>query len=116
MGFASNASLSRDPILFDLSQSNPRDHFVYYDIDTDRFNFARNFSSVGNTLSSNTQSFSSGAVKTIIAAWTPTELKLSIDGSTFQTRANSSIPDQAPLYIGSTAVQGSSRQANSDFY
>ena len=55
MGFASNASLSRDPILFDLSQSDPRDHFVYYDIDTDRFNFARNFSSGGNTLSSNTQ-------------------------------------------------------------
>jgi hypothetical protein len=117
IGFASNTNLSPDPIIFDMSETDPRDHFIYYDIDSDTFHFARNNNAGGNTLAStSTPAFSAGTAKTIVVAWTASEIKISVDGGQFATRANSSIPAQSAFYIGSTAVQGSGRQPNSDYY
>ncbi len=116
MGFASNATLSPDPILWDASQSDPADLFVYYDVSTDQFHLARASKIGGKILSSPTQSFSTGAVKTIIAAWTSTTLKISIDGAAFTSTTESVIPGQGSFLIGSTLIQGSGRQPNSDYY
>ncbi|OGD03615.1 hypothetical protein A2989_02955 [Candidatus Amesbacteria bacterium RIFCSPLOWO2_01_FULL_48_25] len=116
VGFPSTTTLSPDPIIWDMSESDPKDLFVYYDVGTDQFHFARNSGSGGTIHASATQSFSIGDTKTIIAAWTPTQLKISVDGNQFVTTSTSSIPAQAPFLIGSTLVQGSGRQPNSDYY
>lgn len=116
MGFANNTTLSPDPVMWDMSESDPRDLFVYYDVGSDTFRLARNSKVGGVSLASSSQSFSSGTTKTIIAAWTATTLKISIDGRPFVAASSSSIPTQQGFYIGSTVIQGAGRQPNSDYY
>ena len=43
-------------------------------------------------------------------------VKISIDGARFLTKTITAIPPLAPFLIGSSNVQGSSRQPNSDYY
>ncbi len=115
MGIASTASLAPDPNIFDMSESDDRSHFVYYDVDSDSFHFERNVHAGGTTMASGKQTFSVGDYKTVIAAWTATQLKLSIDGGTFSVANSSSIPAQAAFQIGSSTTQGAVRQPNSDY-
>lgn len=118
MGFAAYTSLSSDPIIWDMSETDPSDLFVYYDIDTDRFRINRRKSSTGGGVYTATQSFSQGSFKTIIASWTSTQVKISIDGGTFLTAntGSNNIPSLSPFLIGSSNVQGSGRMPNSDYY
>src|SRR3989344_1432604 len=83
VGFASTTSLSPDPIIWDMSASNTSDLFVYYDVGTDKFRLTRRNNTVGGTAATPTQTFASGVFKTIIAAWTATTVKISLDGSPF---------------------------------
>jgi hypothetical protein len=116
MGFASTTTLSPDPVMWDMSQSDPADLFLYFDVGSDTFHFVRASKIGGKTLSSLKQTFSVGALKTVIVAWTSTTMKLSIDGGAFTTTNESIIPAQAAFLIGSTLIQGSGRQPNSDYY
>ena len=118
VGFASTTSLSPDPIIWDMSASNTSDLFVYYDVGTDKFRLTRRKNTIGGTAASPTQTFASGAFKTIIAAWTATTVKISLDGSPFiaLNTGSGNIPASSPFLIGSTLVQGAGRQPNSDYY
>ncbi|MBI3443630.1 hypothetical protein HY008_03085 [Candidatus Woesebacteria bacterium] len=117
MGFVSTTTLSPDPIIWDMSQSDPNDLFVYYDAGSDTFHFAKNSKVTGGaTLASAKQTFAPGEFKTITAAWTSNSSKISIDGGAFLTKTTSTYPQIAPFLVGSTLVQGSGRQPNSDYY
>ncbi len=120
MGFASTVNLSADPAIFDMSESDPRSLFVYYDQGSDTFHFERFAgSNGGHTAASGGQTFSAGTLKTIIVAWTATQLKVSIDGTPFvpvPPVANNTIPAQASFYIGTSPIQGAHRQPDSDYY
>lgn len=52
---------------------------------------------------------------TVTAAWTATEIKLSVDGAAFVSEANSSIPVLAQTLLELGSVAGISLQADSDF-
>jgi len=116
IGFDSTTSLSPDPVMWDMSESDPADLFVYYDVGSDTFHLVRASKIGGKTLASAKQTFTTGTTKTVIAAWTGTTMKLSVDGAPFVQTAESIIPKQAPFLIASTLVQGSGRQPNSDYY
>src|SRR5260221_10677647 len=116
MGFDATTSLSPDPVMWDMSESDPAVLFVYYDVGSDKFHLVRASKIGGKTLASAKQTFTTGTTKTVIAAWTATTMKISIDGSPFVQTTESIIPKQSPFLIGSTLVQGSGRQPNSDYY
>lgn len=115
-GFNASTGLSPDPVIFDMSESDPRDHFIYFDVDSHGFHFSRNNGAGGNILGGPAKNFTAGTTLTIIATWNATTTYISAGGDNFTSRANASIPVQSPLYIGSTAVQGSKRQPDSDYY
>lgn len=118
MGFDATTTLSPDPVIWDMSESDPSDLFVYFDVDTDTFHFVRRRQRSGKTVSSSKQFFTQGSFKTIIAAWENGLIKVSTDGEPFVTTTTGAgdIPAQAPFLIGSTLVQGQGRQPNSDYY
>jgi hypothetical protein len=122
MGFPSTTSLSPDPNIWDMSESDPSDLFFYYDVATDTFHLVRRRNGTGGTAISNSQtgaqSFVQGDFRTLIAAWTSTTLRISVNGGPFTqvTVSSNTIPAQAPFQIGSSLVQGDSRQPNSDYY
>lgn len=112
MGFPSTTSLSPDPNIMDMSESNTNSHFIYYDAGSDTFHFER----VNGTVASPAQNFSTGAFKTIIVTWNSSQIKISIDGGPFNSLNNTDILAQTAFYIGSSAVQGTLRQPDSDYY
>jgi hypothetical protein len=114
MGFPSTTTLAPDPNIFDMSQSDAESHFIYYDAGSDTFHFERTHT--GGTVASVKQTFAIGDLKTVIVTWNATQIKISIDGGAFVTLANSHIIQQAPFTIGSSPIQGASRQPNSDYY
>jgi hypothetical protein len=118
MGFASTTTLSPDPVLWDLSESDPNDLFLYYDVDSDTFHLPRRVNRRGPTVASARQTFTAGSLKTVIAAWTTAHVKISVDGTAFVSLSSpsGSIPAPAPFLIGSSLVQGARRQPDSDYY
>ncbi|MDQ2940628.1 MAG: hypothetical protein M3R05_00405 [Chloroflexota bacterium] len=117
LGFASSTPFAPDPGILDMSVSNSDALFCYWDVASRTFHLERHRSGSGTTAASAAQTFASGTVKTVIFAWTATEVRVSVDGGTFTSTANTTIPGQATLYVGSDQVQGngSNRQADSDY-
>ncbi len=113
MGFPSTTTLTPDPNIFDMSESDAKSHFVYFDAGSDTFHFERTHAA---TVASPKQSFVAGAVKTIIATWSTSQIKISVDGAAFSTLNNSDVIAQRPLSFGSSQVQGALRQPNSDYF
>lgn len=119
MGFAANTSLSPDPIIWDMSELDPSDLFVYFDVGSDRFRIIRRKSaSSGGYVYSATQTFTAGTTLTVVGAWTSGGVKISVNGGPFLSATSSpnTIPAAAPFLIGSSLQQGSGRQPNSDYY
>jgi hypothetical protein len=116
-GWDSTAPFSPDPGIVDMSVSNDDALFCYWDVATHTFHLERHLGGAGTTAASAAQTFSTGAIRTVIYAWTATDLRISVDGGAFVTTANTTIPGQATLYIGSDQVQGngSNRQGDSDY-
>jgi uncharacterized repeat protein (TIGR02059 family) len=116
-GFDSTTNFARDPGIIDMSFADADALFCYFDDDTDTFHFERTRSGSGSTHQTAAQTFSGGTVKTVIFAWTSTEVGVSVDGGAFTSSANTTVPNQATLYVGSDQVQGtgSDRQADSEY-
>lgn len=113
MGFPSTTTLAPDPNIFDMSESDAESHFIYFDAGSDTFHFER--SHTGGTVASVKQTFAIGALKTVIVTWNATQIKISVDGGVFTTLSNSHVIQQAPFQIGSSPIQGATRQPNSDY-
>lgn len=116
-GWDSTTAFSPDPGIVDMSVSNNDALFGYFDVATDTFHLERHKGGSGTTAASAAQSFTAGTIKTVIYAWTATDVRISVDGGAFVTAANTTIPGQATLYIGSDQVQGngSNRQGDADY-
>lgn len=63
-----------------------------YDESSASFRARRKASGSGNDAQSAGQTFSSGATKTVVMAWTATQTLISVDGGAFVAASNSSIP------------------------
>ena len=116
-GWDSNSAFSPDPGIVDMSVSNNDSLFCYWDVATHTFHLERHTGGSGATIASAVQTFSAGTIKTVVYAWTATTVRISVDGGAFVATANTTIPGQATLYIGSDQVQGngSNRQGDSDY-
>ncbi|MGZ8527385.1 MAG: SwmB domain-containing protein [Candidatus Limnocylindrales bacterium] len=116
-GWDSTAPFSPDPGIVDMSVSNDDALFCYWDEASHTFHLERHKSGAGTHASSAAQTFSAGTVKTVIYAWTATDVRISVDGGAFVGTGNTTIPGQATLYIGSDHVQGNghNRQGDSDY-
>lgn len=113
MGFPNTTTLSPDPNILDMSESDTKSLFLYFDAGSDTFHFERTHSA---TVASAKQTFAIGALKTVIATWNQSQIKISVDGSPFVSLNNTQSIGQAPIMIGHSPVQGASRQPNSDYY
>lgn len=116
-GWDSTTPFSPDPGIVDMSVSNDDALFCYWDEASHTFHLERHKSGAGTHASSAAQTFSAGTVKTVIYAWTATDVRISVDGGAFVGTANTTIPGQATLFIGSDQVQGNgnNRQGDSDY-
>ncbi len=116
-GWDSTAPFSPDPGIVDMSVSNDDALFCYFDEASHTFHLERHKNATGTHASSGVQAFIAGTAKTVIFAWTATDVRISVDGGPFVGTGNTTIPGQATLYIGSDQVQGngSNRQADSDY-
>ena len=116
-GWDSTAPFSPDPGIVDMSVSNNDALFCYWDEASHTFHLERHKGGSGTTAASAAQTFSAGTVKTVIYAWTATDVRISVDGGAFVGTGNTTIPGQATLYIGSDQVQGNgnNRQGDSDY-
>ena len=116
-GWDSTTPFSPDPGIVDMSVSNNDALFCYWDEASHTFHLERHKSGAGTHASSAAQTFSAGTVKTVIYAWTATDVRISVDGGAFVGTANTTIPGQATLFIGSDQVQGNgnNRQGDSDY-
>lgn len=108
------------------SSSNPPDTFPnFFDLRDDAthrlilfwfsggFSVGRDAGSVGSNASS-ALSFSAGDFVTIVAAWTATTIKVSVNGSAFVSIANTTIPTIAASQFDLGNVTGNSHYADSD--
>ena len=116
-GWDSTTPFSPDPGIVDMSASNNDALFCYWDEASHTFHLERHKGGAGTTAASAAQTFSAGTVKTVIYAWTATDVRISVDGGAFVGVGNTTIPGQATLYIGSDQVQGNgtNRQGDSDY-
>jgi uncharacterized repeat protein (TIGR02059 family) len=117
LGWDSTTAFSPDPGIVDMSVSNNDALFCYWDVGSHTFHLERHKGGTGTTAASAVQSFSAGTIKTVIYAWTATDVRVSVDGGAFVGTGNTTIPGQATLFIGSDQVQGngSNRQGDSDY-
>jgi uncharacterized repeat protein (TIGR02059 family) len=116
-GWDSTTPFSPDPGIVDMSFSNNDALFCYWDVASHTFHLERHKGGAGTTAASAAQTFSAGTIKTVIYAWTSTDVRISVDGGALIGTGNTTIPGQATLYIGSDQVQGNgtNRQGDADY-
>ena len=82
-GWDSTTPFSPDPGIVDMSVSNNDALFCYWDEASHTFHLERHKGGAGTTAASAAQTFSAGTVKTVIYAWTATDVRISVDGGAF---------------------------------
>jgi RHS repeat-associated protein len=107
----SNISNSRTPTLFEWRDD--ASHYLKLSINSSKQWTLDRQNAGGATNTIGTGAFTPGSLFTVIAAWTASTLKLSINGAAFASVANASVPALTATSFDIASAQGSS-QADSD--
>jgi RHS repeat-associated protein len=102
----SNLSSSRTPVLFQWRDDSSH-YLKLYLSSGKKWTLERDGTS--GAASANTGTFSPGTAFTVVAAWTASQLKLSINGGSFTTASNSNVPALAATLFDLGSAAGSSQ-------
>lgn len=115
-GWAASSSMANDPIVFDW-RNGLDDRLTLYHWSQEGWNLRRRAGGTGTRVEVNSNHQARAAV-TLVAAWTPTQLKLSVDGGAFGTTTNTTVPQlTAGLFdIGSAGTASGTTPLNGELH
>jgi hypothetical protein len=95
MGFASGDDPGYNPRVFRWGDSASNQLLLTYRVSDDKWVLTRTAAGVVTEVASAAQTFARGEVLTVIAAWTGTQLAVSVNGAAFASAASTTIPTLA---------------------
>lgn len=115
MDWVNTADPSGNPVVFDWRDDASNLLQLRFDTAADQWELQRrNGGGTGEAAKADT--FSLGDAVTVIAAWTATTLKVSVDGSVFTTAAAANIPTLAASTLDIGSVAGTSEHIDADVF
>jgi hypothetical protein len=114
MGFASTAAVG-NPYVFNWDDDSSDGFSLFFNPTYDYFNFRRLMDGIGvGEVNTGPRVFSVDSEITLVAAWTPTELKISYAGEPFTVVANTAIPMVGQTLFDIGADSSGGNQASAD--
>lgn len=115
-GYASTALPSSNPYLFDWRDNSNNLLGLYFDVSTKKWTTIRNNGGSSNTAITAAQTFSNGDAATVIAAYTGSQIKVSVNGGAFVATSDTNIPTLAATLFDIGSQAGSSQLDGNTFW